>query len=296
MVSGLREGSRVHVNYASIPPETPPAPGQPRPSKAPRKRLYVALGIIAVIAVALALSITFLNGLNVNSSSTGSTIPLSYNYTPGEEMTYNITETMSTGGQNTSMTGVFRMDVVSFDGTNYIINVTSTESIPGAGGGLTINSTVTEIMSKAGYATLSNGMNGTQCPLFGSVGSFFQKDKATVGETWQFPMSFGNQTVSYNGTFTYTFGSIQTITVPAGTYKVFSINMSSDDITFRTGILPSNSTMLQNVTAKGQAYFEYGTCCSIESSIQETMPYESNGIDQNETINLQMTLVKYTKP
>ena len=287
----------MRVNYASVPPETPPAAGQPLPRKPRRRRIYVALGIIAVVAVAVALTFAFLNGLNLNTSGTESTIPLGYNYTPGEEMTYNTTETINTGGQNTSLTGTFSLNVISFDGTNYTINLTTTESLSSPEGTRIINNnTVTEKMNKAGYVTVSNGMNGTQCPFFGNPFLFFQKDKATVGETWQVPLSFGNQTASFNGNFTYTLGNIQTITVPAGTYKVFTMNISSNDLTITLSGTPLNPTVFQNITAQGQVYAEYGTCRIIDSNIQETMDYTSQSINYNETITAQTTLVNLTKP
>jgi len=289
----------MHVNYASI-PETPPATGQPLPSKTPRKRIFVALGIIAVVAVALGVTLASMNGLNLNSSGAGSTISLGYNFSPGEEMTYNTTETISgtinNDAQNISVTETFSLNVISFDGTNYIINLTTTVSVPGPAEVLNVNSTVTEKMNKAGYVTVSNGMNGTQCPLFGNPFLFFQKDKATVGENWQVPLSFGNQTASFNGNFTFTFGNIQNITVPAGTYKVFAMNISSNDLTVKMGGTPINPIVFQNVTAQGQVYAEYGTCRTIESNIQEIFNYTSNSINYNETITAQTTLVKYTKP
>jgi hypothetical protein len=287
----------MRVNYASVPPETPPATGQPPPSKTPRRRIYVALGIIAVVAVAIALTFAFTNVLNLNPSGTESTIPLSYNYAPGEEMTYNMNETINDAGQNTSITGTFSLDVISFDGTNYIINFTTTVRVPTPDEASTLSSTVTEKMNKAGYVTVSNGMNGTQCPLFGNPFLYFQKDKATVGETWQVPLSFGNQTVSYNGNFTYTFGNIQTITVPAGTYKVFALNISSNDLTVIMGGTTKDLTVvLQNVTAQGQVYIEYGTCRLIDSNIQEIINYTSGSINYDETITEQTTLTNLTKP
>jgi hypothetical protein len=286
----------MRVNYASFPPETPHAPGQPAPSKAPRRRIYVALGVIAVVAVAVALTFAFLNGLILNPSGTESTIPLSYNFTPGEEMTYNMTETINNGGQNISLTETFSLDVISFDGTNYIINLTTTVLVPSSEEASTLDSTVTEKMNKAGYVTVSDGMNGTQCPLFGNPFLFFQKDKSTVGETWQVPLSFGNQSVSFNGNFTYTFGNIQTITVPAGAYKVFTMNISSNDLTIRMGGTPLNPMVFQNVTAQGQVHVEYGTCRLIDSNIQEIINYTSNSINYNETITAQTTLLNLTKP
>jgi hypothetical protein len=188
------------------------------------------------------------------------------------------------------------MDVISFDGTDYVINLTTTVTQPSPEGQLTSHSTVTEKMNKTGYITVSNGLNGTQCPLFGNPGLFFQKDKATVGETWQVPLSFGNQTVGFNGNFTYTFGNIQTITVPAGTYKVFTMNISSNDLTVRMGEILLNPAVFMNITAQGQVRSEYGTCRLIDTNIQEIINYTSNSINYNETITSQTTLVEYTKP
>lgn len=211
-------------------------------------------------------------------------------------MTYNMTLTINNGAQNISLTEPFSLDIISFDGTNYIINYTTTVTEPSPDGTLTLNNTITEKMNKAGYVTDSNGLNGTQSPLFGDPSIFFVKDKATIGDTWQVPLSYGNQSINFNANSTYTFGNIQNITVPAGTYKVFTMNISSNDLTLAMGETLRKPTAFQNTTARGQVYAEYGTCRLIDFNIQEIIHYASNNISYNETITVQTTLIKYTKP
>lgn len=79
------------------------------------------MGVVAVVAVASALVLVFWA-----LSSVGA-LRLSYNFTVGEEMNYNITTTtMSAIGENTSETATMSLGVVSFDGENYTINETAT--------------------------------------------------------------------------------------------------------------------------------------------------------------------------
>jgi hypothetical protein len=352
----------MRVDETSPPSETPPTVPSPPPppGKRYRKRTYVALGIVAVAAVASALIFLFLtspnvtldivagtggtvspnsavtltvgqsysftatansgyqfdhwdlNGTNVGtanpsslmvaSSMNGQTltaifaaiIPLSYNYIPGEEMTYNITSIVTTGtGQNMSTPQTIRIDVLSFDGENYTINETSTVQMPS---GSPIIIAVTELVNKTGYATYLNGTPGTQqlSSMFSNFGYQFQKDQARVGDVWQVPVKWGNSTYGMNGTLTYKFYGIQNITVPAGTYQVFRMDVSGSNL-----ILTMNTaTMLlsENATAKGQMYIEYGTCRPVYSEFQENISILQGGLTSTETVSMQMKLVEHVKP
>ena len=105
-------------NAVSETPSTTEKTAQPIASgKKSRKTIFAIIGIVAV---ASALVFGF---LMYPSPSAGATIPLSYNFTPGEEMTYNWTTT-TTGDveQNTSQEII--MDILSFDGEYYTINET----------------------------------------------------------------------------------------------------------------------------------------------------------------------------
>jgi hypothetical protein len=352
----------MRVNQTSPSSETPPTVPSPPPppSKRYRKRTYVALGIVAVAAVASALVFLFLtsphitlnivavtggtvspngattltvgqshsfratadsgyqfdhwdlNGTNVGtanpsslmitSSMNGQTltaiftaiIPLSYNYIPGEEMTYNITSTVTTGtGQNMSTPETIRIDVLSFDGENYTINETSTVQMPS---GSPIIIVVTELVNKTGYATYLNGSAGTQqlSSMFSNFGYQFQKDQARVGDVWQVPVKWGNSSYGSSGTLTYKFYGIQNITVPAGTYQVFRMDVSGSNLT----LTMNTATMLltMNTTVKGQMYMEYGTCRLVYSEFQENISILQGGLTSTETVSMEMKLVEHVKP
>lgn len=283
----------MRVNRASLPSETPPAteqaPSQPPSSKRPRKRTYAVLGIVAVVAVALALMFVFLTPPNV-----GTIIPLSYNYTPGEEMTYNMTATVTNAtGQNTSTTATFSMNIISFDGQNYTINETTAMQGPW---GSPTSFTITEKMNKTGYATYLNGPAGTQqtYSTFGNIASFFQKDQARVGETWQVPVNWGNSSYGFNGTFTYKFGDIQEITVPAGTYQVFKIDLSGSNLTMILNTPTMSIT--ENTTVNGQMHLQYGTCRLIDYNLQSSVSILQGAQASTQNVSMQMKLVKHTKP
>jgi len=241
----------MRVNYASSqipsPPDQPPSPLDKRS----RKRIYTFLGIVAVAAVALAFVFAFLILPNA-----GATIPLEYNYTLGESLTYNATITQYSTGQTTTI----RMDVTSFDGENYTLNETASFY------------SFTENVNKSG-ASLPNVWQPVYCRPFGS---FFPKNEARVGDTWQVPMGSGDSTYYvFNGTITYKFGDIQNITVPAGTYKVFKIDVSGSNLTMVVK-LSSGYSIYENMTVTSQMYMEYGTCCLIESETQESMSMALN--------------------
>jgi hypothetical protein len=292
----------VRFNATSTLSENPsatelPAPPPPR-SKRFGKRIYVFLGIVAVAAVASAFVFAFLVPL-----SSGEIIPLSYNYEVGEHMTYNVTITSSQSEQGASgnpvgasavqgVTGTIGMDVLSFDGENYTINETASIAL----GISPISVTITEKINKTGYVTILSGPlaeSNSEFAGFDSLNTFFQKDQAKVGETWQFPISeLGNLSSGLTGNLTFTFGKIQSITVPAGTYKVFSVDVSSSNLTMNfniTGVPYSASE-----SYSGQECLEYGTSRLINSSFQE-ISYQIRGQNYNTSTSMQMELVQDIK-
>ena len=288
----------MSLNCASSSSETSPAADQPAslpaPSKASRKRIYAVLGIVAVAAVTLALVFAFLIPPNVEA-----TIPLIYNYTPGEEMTYNLTgTTTNTTGQNTSLTETMSMDILSFDGENYTINQTMTLSIPG---GSPMSFSVTQKINKTGYVTNLNGTAEIQqayssFPGFGS--SSWQKDEAKVGETWQIPLSLDNITYAvFNGNLTLKFGDIQDITVAAGVYRVFRIDVSGSNLSMAISTPPpANASIFENFTISGQTYLEYGTCRLVTSDFQESISMLQGTQISAQNITMHMELVKHIRP
>jgi cell division protein FtsL len=231
------------------------------------------------------------------------TIPLSYSYTVGDYMTYNITTTVIQFGQNMSgnpvgtpavqtQTGTINMDVISFDGENYTINETASMQLAS----LPISFTIMEKINKTGYVTILSGPFATFNSMLAglnSPGTFFQKDEAKVGETWQFPISeFGNLSFGLTGNFTFTFGSIQNITVPAGTYRVFSLDVSGSNLTMSSSV--AGVSCFVQASCIGHEYLEYGTCRLIDSSFQENISYQTGGQSSTSIDFMQMELVQDT--
>jgi hypothetical protein len=293
----------VRSNDTSTLSETPSAIDPPAPpppsSKRSRERIYVFLGIIAVAAVASALVFAFLVPL-----SSGVSIPLSYNYEVGEHMTYNMTSNVSQFEQSTpgnpvgtpvvqNITETISMDVLSFDGENYTINETA--SIPLAS--LPVSFTIMGKINKTGYVTILSGPFAELNSAFTGLNllsTFFQKEQAKVGETWHFPISeLGNLSFGMRGNITFTFGNIQSITVPAGTYKVFSIDVSASNLTMNLNI--AGISYSASESGSGQEYLEYGTCRQIESNFQENVSYQIGGQNYTTNASMQMELVQDIK-
>jgi hypothetical protein len=183
------------------------------------------------------------------------------------------------------------MDIVSFDGENYTINETISVPLRGT----SQNYSFTVKMNKAGYTTTTytSGLPaGTSQPysqsnFIGGVGTLFQKNQAKVGETWQVPMSLGNSSLGFTGNLTLTFGNIQDITVPPGTYRVFRIDVAGSNLTMSPTVTGVSNFV--NMSINDQEYFEYGTCKPIDFNLEENVSYRIGA--QNSTMNLYMLMM-----
>lgn len=237
------------------------------------------------------------------------TIPLSYSYTVGDNMTYNMTTTVIQFAENMSgnpvgtptvqtQTETINMDVISFDGENYTIN--ETMNIPLSNLNSSISTFLTFAVNKTGYVTFIMSRAGLQelSSWFGSFVSVFQKNETKVGETWQIPLNTlmpSNSSFVFNGNVTETFGDIQNITVPAGTYRVFNVDASGTNLTMVANLpTPLNESISESFTINGQMSLEYGTCRLIDSSLQEDISYQTGGQSFTSIYFIQMELVQDT--
>jgi hypothetical protein len=105
------------------------------------------------------------------------------------------------------------------------------------------------------------------------------------------------------GDLTMTFKGVQDLTVPAGTYKVFRIDLSCNNVKMNyqsplsnfTNIIQFDITM--NADINYQIYIEYGTMRQIKSSVQETITLSSTMTSgYSMTMNADMTLIEHIKP
>ncbi len=292
---------------AAAAPELPPTmeqpPAQPIKKKRFGKKLYAALSVIAIVIIAAAFFIP---------QGTNATIPLKVDYVVGEKMIYDTTMTMNIGSyslasplnlpnqtpNNITMNSQQTIEVVGFDGENYLLNHPMSFS-------------VTEKMNKTGYSSylLNVGNTQTEIPQTGLASDSYlaqllNKPEVKVGDTINVPYPVPNSTanIQTTGDLTIKFNGVEDLTVPAGTYKVFRIDITSNNlqVTFNvpqssSNLMPS-SNLSMNLDIHFQMYLEYGTLRQIKSSMQENASYQSSMINMTMGMTEDMTLTQHIKP
>lgn len=265
------------------------------------KKLYAVVAIIVVAVIAVALLVP--QGV--------ATIPLGVEYTIGEKMVYNMVETITTENANSSLAsgGLLEksinstetVEVLDFDGEYYILNHTLTLEL---GDSSTAVSFI-EKMNKTGYTGYFS-LEGSGEVLVSNMTTdpfatvLLDKPEVKVGDSWQVPVNSGNSNVSLAGEMTITFGGVQEITVPAGTYEVFKVDTYSDlnmSIKTPTSGNYSSQPFTINMFISGQTYIEYGTCRRIESNMQiiQKTP-QAVGTSPTISVSAKTTLVQHIKP
>ena len=272
------------------------------PSKS-RKRFCAFGGIIAIIVIASALFVP---------QALGSSIELSLNYTVGEKMTYLSTNTVTNQMSNTSInmetnplsqtynsTGSY--EILKFDGETYTIKLTITSELNGKILSIPITTNTT---TKAQYynnllpaGTPAFFLNASANP---TLEAYLPKSQVKVGDTWQFPVSTGNARLGLTGEITLKFSSIQEITVPAGTYKVFVVELLSSNLIMHispdNGVISASTLDNSILDLNGRTYLEVGTCRLIKSELTQQTTMQQPGISGTSTIYSEKTLTEYTKP
>jgi hypothetical protein len=287
----------VRIKLYSVPSETPSEqPTLPAPSrKRFGKKLYAAIAVAVVAVIVVALLIP--QGAAI--------IPLSVEYTVGERMVYDATQTMTMqisnstigsalglGSNNTlTMNSTTTVDVVDFDGEVYTLNYTSTMNLLGK----PVSFSYLEKVNKTGYTTiLFSGATEALAPSVGSqdpvLTGILGKSEVKVGDTWEIPVNPNNASIGITGSLVLTFKGIQDITVPAGTYKVFRVDMTSKDIGMQT------SAVSTTMSVNGEYYVEFETGRQIENNMQMTIQSQVMGVDTSITMSATTTLVQHTLP
>jgi hypothetical protein len=293
--------SKAHA----VPSETPPSPNQPetRPSGFRRfgKKLYAVATIIVIAIIAIALLVP----------QGAATIPLGVEYTVGEKMIYNTIETITTQMANSSLPPEYPgetninsteiVEVLDFDGEYYILNHTITATI----GHMPVSTSFIEKVNKTGYTGYFR-LEGTEEVLTSNMSTdpfaavLLDKPEVKVGDSWQVPVNSSNSNISITGEMTITFGGIQNITVPAGTYEVFKVDTVSNltmNIKLPTSGNYTSPPFTVNMTINGQTYIEYGTCRRIESNMQIIQsPAQAAETSATISISTKTTLVQHIKP
>lgn len=268
-----------------------------------RRRLYALAGIIIIAVIASALYVP---------QAFGTSIGLSLNYTVGEKMVYTTTNTVTNQMRNTSINmetnplsetynSTASYEILSFNGENYTIKMTVTSEIMGR----TITIPLTTNTSKTKY--YNNFLPSGAPPFFLNVSgnptfeAYLAKSQVNVGDTWQFPVSTGNSSLGLTGELTLKFSGIQDLTVPAGTYKVFIIEISSSKLNMHADADYLNTIHLSipknmSLQISGNTYLEQGTCRVIKSDLIQETTFQATGIGSTSVIYTEKILVEHKKP
>jgi hypothetical protein len=283
----------------SIHPKTSYSPDQTDSNsleiKRSKRKFYAIVAVIAVTVLAMAFLIP--RGL-------GNSIPLNLKYQVGEKMIYNTKEQVKQNTNAGNITSTSSLEVIDFDGEFYTLNRSLNTNIGG-----TYPISYIEKVNKTGYA--SYFLPGETEHLFGNTSSnpvlaaLLSKPEAKIGDTWEIPLNTGNLTIGTTGKLALTFRDIEDLQVPAGTYKVFRIDISSNDLTSYTRILGNTSipeapayitTSNINVAFNGQLYLEYGTCRQIKSDVQIDLTIQSEVLNYSISCFSTTTLTEHIKP
>jgi hypothetical protein len=206
---------------------------------------------------------------------------------------------------NASVNETQSIEVTDFDGEYYTLNHTTT---------MTLNDkpysiSIIEKMNKAGYSTYIFNLGNTsqEIPNTGITSNSYlaqllSKPEVKVGDSINVPYPGVSSTMGMTGDLTMTFKGFEDLTVPAGTYKVFRIDITSNNLSmnFHPTIgnsslnVPTNINM--NIDMNYQIYMEYGTMRQIKSTMQETVSYQSATMNYTMHLTTDMTLTQHIKP
>jgi hypothetical protein len=269
------------------------------------KKLYVIAAVVAVAVIAVALLVP----------PGTATIPLNVNYEVGEKMVYDTTMTLSYQGLDSALTSDLMgalndmsvnaqqtIAVIDFDGEYYTLNQTTTMKM----GGKPLSVSILQKMNKTGCSTYMFNAGGTEQEVsdtsFGNtyLTQLLSKSEVKVGDSIDVPFPGTVSSMGVTGGLTMTFKGIEDLTVPAGTYRVFRIDITSHDLSMSYN--PSMTTAGMNLSSKMdmdvnfQMYMEYGTLRQVKSTMQETLSLQSSMMNYTMTLSLDMILSQHIKP
>ena len=284
-------------------------PVAPAKSRRFGKKLYALIAVIAIVIIASAFFIP----------QGGATIPLNVDYVVGEKMVYDSTMTMTLGSyslgsalnlptqtpSNITMDSQQTIEVVGFDGENYLLNHTITMTLLDK----PISVSMMEKMNKTGYSTYLLNLGDTQTEIPSTslasdsyLAQLLNKPEVKVGDSISIPYPSASSSIQTSGDLTIKFNGIEDLTVPAGTYKVFRIDITSNNLKMTLNPSETGSSLIQlndlsmNLNLNYQIYLEYGTLRQIKSTMQETSSFQSSILNMTSTITSDMTLTQHIKP
>jgi hypothetical protein len=267
------------------------------------KKPYVI--VIAMIAIAV-IAGAFLVPQGAAS------IQLSVNYTVGEKMDYTTVMTgtfesyNSTGSsqalspKNFTSSASDTIEVVDFDGEYYTLNHTM------ALNDIQPSFSMLEKMSKTGYSSYVFNLGNTtqEAPNNGVTSSSFlaqllTKPEVKVGDTITVPYP-SISGIATTGDLKITFKGYEDISTPAGTFRVFKVGMTSENVSMHLDTNNPEVNMASNLDMSYTVYLESGTMRLIKSTMEETVStqstFHSTALSYTMHLAMDMTLKQDIKP
>ena len=272
--------------------------------------MIAAVIVIVVVAVALLIP------------QGAASIPLTVNYAVGEKMVYDtsISVGFDFGNSSSALSGLLGnnnnitstgqeiLQVLSYSDPYYTINQTISMNIGGYSGSPLSMSNV-ETMDNTGCTTfLANFGGGSDASNPTSeyyLAQLLDRSEVKVGDsvTVPYPTMPGNLSSLFqiSGSLTLTFKGFQDLTVPAGTFKVFRVDITSNDLTMTMNSPYSSSqttlgSLGMTANLNFQLYYEYGTMRLIQSAMVENAELQSSILNYGIGYNIDMTLNQDIQP
>jgi hypothetical protein len=262
---------RIEKANSSQPDLNSGMPKKQSSSEKHHKKLYVITGGIAVAIIIVA-------ALLIPQGSS-SPVQLGLQYTVGNHMVYDISDTVM--GQQTGIpvsspavdNSTIAIDVLSFDGENYVLNesISTTilnQQLPAITVNVSKSNYYDNFLAPGGPAIFYNASSNP------TLENYLAKSQVDIGDVWRMPVNTGNASLGLTGEITLKFSGLQDLTVPAGTYKTIKIDISTDNLTMHYDPAYTQSTHLDlsgNYTLRltGTTYLEQNTCRLIKSDLTQ---------------------------
>jgi hypothetical protein len=308
----MKHASIITQLFHSLETPPPPPPLEQSPAAPQNKKRWFGKKTLALVAVIAAVVVVVALFIPPGTA----VIPLNVDYVVGEKMVYDTSISVSYQMDNSSLSSAYSglsqqpvsvngqqtIEVMDFDGEFYYLNHTTNMDILGS----PVSFSIMEKINKTGYSTYMLNLGSTQQEISADgltsdsyLAQLLNLPEAKVGDSFTVPFPVPeNQYLETSGNLTVTFGGIEELTVPAGTYKVFKIDITSNHLqmSVNTQILNTPISMTSNIDIHYQIYLEYGTLREIKSNLQETVSYAMSGISANMQMTMDMTLTQHTKP
>ena len=130
-------------------------------------------------------------------------------------------------------------------------------------------------------------------------GFYFPLSEAKVGDSWEVPIDMTTEMFNFTGTLDCVITETGEITVPAGTYDTFKLEVSSSDLSFAFSPELEQETgqsMGIEMAIDGYEYFEKGTCRMIQSAFNLTISATVMDTTVTMEFSMDMQLTEHIKP